>query len=307
MLKRIFIVAFVTISVMVSTQSIQIIVLDGFDLGWLATFINGAAVSLFFGNLYLYRIPRLAQPNRVVSITVGVGFVLALIGVLVVRSTVITVLITGGIALGWVGYERWYAQLNREPAPDLTVGRTLPKFTLYNVDDQPVTSTDLHGAPTLWMFYRGNWCPVCMAQIREIAKDYRTLSDRGVQVAFVSPQSHSKTMSLANRFDIPALFLEDRNNQTARQLGIVHENGVPAGFEVMGYNAETVYPTVIITDAEGTILYADQTDDYRVRPEPKTFYAMLDQAMDAPIEAHQEPQGEAVCLSQLRVEGQRTA
>jgi hypothetical protein len=39
-----------------------------------------------------------------------------------------------------------------------------------------------------------------------------------------------------------------------------------------------VFPTAIVTDAEGRILLADQTDNYRVRPEPFTFLAALDRA-----------------------------
>jgi len=37
-----------------------------------------------------------------------------------------------------------------------------------------------------------------------------------------------------------------------------------------------VFPTAIVTDAEGLILLADQTDNYRVRPDPATFVEVLD-------------------------------
>jgi hypothetical protein len=34
--------------------------------------------------------------------------------------------------------------------------------------------------------------------------------------------------------------------------------------------------TVVISDPDGTIIFADLTDNYRVRPEPSTFLAALD-------------------------------
>jgi hypothetical protein len=34
-------------------------------------------------------------------------------------------------------------------------------------------------------------------------------------------------------------------------------------------------PTVIITDPDGTILFADETDNYRVRPEPGLFLEIV--------------------------------
>ena len=50
---------------------------------------------------------------------------------------------------------------------------------------------------------------------------------------------------------------------------------MPLGMEIFGYKSETVLPTVIITDEEGKILFLDQTDNYRVRPEPETFFEVL--------------------------------
>jgi hypothetical protein len=46
--------------------------------------------------------------------------------------------------------------------------------------------------------------------------------------------------------------------------------------EPLGYEADSVLPTVLITDPYGTIIFADLTDNYRVRPEPSTFLAALD-------------------------------
>ncbi|MGB3052567.1 MAG: hypothetical protein WBB42_16315, partial [Polyangiales bacterium] len=38
----------------------------------------------------------------------------------------------------------------------------------------------------------------------------------------------------------------------------------------------SVLPTVLITDPDRTIIFADMTDNYCVRPEPSTFLAALD-------------------------------
>jgi len=43
----------------------------------------------------------------------------------------------------------------------------------------------------------------------------------------------------------------------------------------MGYDTEAPMPTVIITDANGRVHWADETDNYRVRPEPETFLKVL--------------------------------
>ena len=173
-------------------------------------------------------------------------------------------------------YVFWYSRLDRKPSASLEVGQRLPDLAFVDGAGGRVELADLGEGPLLLMFYRGNWCPFCNAQIREIAGDYRQLEERGVTVAFISPQSHEKTREIAERFDIPAHFLSDPESRAAKALGIFHGGGLPAGFEMMGYDTDTVLPTVIVTDAQRTVLWADQTDNYRVRPEPATFLAVLD-------------------------------
>ena len=71
------------------------------------------------------------------------------------------------------------------------------------------------------------------------------------------------------------LFLVDKDNRAAKALDILSENGTPTGLELLGYDSDTVMPTVLITDEKGKIIFADLTDNYRVRPEPDTFIEVL--------------------------------
>ncbi len=184
-----------------------------------------------------------------------------------------------GLAVaGLVGvllYVRWYSVFGRTPSDAIAVGKALPGFTLQDADGQEVRSRDF-GGPAVLLFYRGNWCPLCMAQIKEIAGLYRQLDERGVSVKLISPQPEGHTRALARRFDVAFDFLVDPGNAAARRLGIASPDPIPAGMTLQGYDAETVMPTVIITDADGTIIFCDQSDNYRVRPEPETFLRVLD-------------------------------
>ena len=92
------------------------------------------------------------------------------------------------------------------------------------------------------------------------------MADGGVEVALVSPQPLEETRALADRFDVGFHFLSDPGGRAALQLGIGHDGGVPPGVTALGYDSDTVFPTVVVVDADGRIVLSHQTDDYRIRP-----------------------------------------
>jgi len=180
--------------------------------------------------------------------------------------------------VGWVGfivYVYWYSSFGDRSSESLEVGQKLPEIDVRNVANEVISSESLLDKPVIWVFYRGNWCPLCMAQIKEVAGEYQEIQELGVRVALISPQPHKFTMSLARKFDVPFYFLTDDGNRAARTLGIAHSDGLPTGMQVAGYDSETVLPTVIITGVGGKILWSHQTDNYRVRPEPALYLQVL--------------------------------
>lgn len=184
---------------------------------------------------------------------------------------------TNGVLLA-LAYIHWYSRFGHRSAAALSVGNRLPKMTLEGLDGHPRSTHELTRQTALWMFYRGNWCPLCMAQIREVAAGYRRLHERGVEVYLVSPQVQDHSRELAQRFDAPLHFLRDRDNTAAARLGILAEGGLPLGLQLFGYDSDVPLPTVFITAPGGRIVYSDLTENYRIRPELADFIAALDRA-----------------------------
>lgn len=184
-------------------------------------------------------------------------------------------------AIGWVTfllYSYWFSTYdNRQPSMKLVVGAKLPYFTVRDVNDKQVSSTELTNRPAILIFYRGNWCPFCSAQLKELIARYKEIDALGVRVAMIAPQPHENTVGVSKIYNAKFDFLTDEDNAAARALGIEHKNGLPMGMQMLGYDSDTVMPTVIITGRDGKIVWTHETDNYRVRPEPDTFLEVLRQ------------------------------
>lgn len=235
---------------------------------------------LFLGNLFLYRTARTSENLNFLYVIPLLSLIFTLIGSFIDEASSLDYLygiVPIGMALvGNLLYVFWYSRFGREENFMLQVGSKLPQFTLKNTEGNYVSSEQISQGASLIMFYRGNWCPLCMAQIKEVASQYRELEQRGISIYMVSPQSEGNTKDLADRFKVNMNFLIDEDNKVADQLQIIAKNGLPMGLQVLGYDSDTVMPTVVMTNDKGDIIFADLTDNYRVRPEPEDFLKVFD-------------------------------
>lgn len=249
---------------------------------WLMALAIIAALPfpLFLANLFLYRTARTSENLNFLFIVPIVSLLLSIMSILAAgleasEYLLSEIAITSALVGNWV-YVFWYSRFGREENSLLKIGQKLPEFSLKDAEGNVVSSKEMGNHASLIMFYRGNWCPLCMAQIKEVAGQYRELDKRGIKIYMISPQSGGHTRDLAKRFDVNMNFLIDEDSKAANALQIIAENGLPVGLQALGYDSDTVMPTVVMTDEKGKIIFADLTDNYRVRPEPEDFLKVFD-------------------------------
>ena len=239
-------------------------VVVGLVTGWWGVTVVALGQFLLFGLISLKRWRNLNAAPALVVGAAGVGVALTQgAGAIALSLAAFALLLT---------YVFWYSRNGRKPSTSLTVGSAFPELAFTDLAGTTVTSSAWVGTPTILLFYRGTWCPLCNVQVRELADGYREIASLGAQVVLVSPQPAAESAALAARFDAPMTFLVDVDNASANALGIQHPGGAPVGVAKEG---ETVLPTAVVLDAAGVILFAHETDNYRFRPDPALFLEAL--------------------------------
>lgn len=275
LLKSIFINLYMVLMIAITAHAAPAYI-DALNLAWLGVLLTVIPpLALILSFLLFKNKARTSAGLSPLLLLGGIGIGLTAYKVLSGSGPMLTLALS---ALGFVGlclYVFWYSRLDRASG-QLRLGNTLPDFSLETESGETVHSAEWRDSPSILLFFRGNWCPLCMAQIKEIAAQYQEISARGAKVRLISPQSHRQTRSLAKQFDVEMDFLVDKDLKAAKQLGLFSRFGTPMGMQIFGYSSDTVLPTAIITDIDGKIIFLDETDNYRVRPEPSTFLSVLD-------------------------------
>lgn len=165
------------------------------------------------------------------------------------------------------------------PVPEaLRPGQPLPDFHAVDENGDSVRSTQLHGTAAVILFVRGNWCPFCSSQVENLTVHYKDIVDLGARLILLTPKPLETTKRVAEFFEVEFDFWLDDELTVTKQLGLLQESGVPKGHR-KEYGDDTVWPTALVVDTNGTICYAELSKFIADRPNPKTLLRELRAAL----------------------------
>jgi peroxiredoxin len=167
------------------------------------------------------------------------------------------------------------------PVPDqLRRGSPLPEFTATDEAGNPLNTRELRGIPVVMIFVRGNWCPFCSRQVKNLTSYYKDIVDLGAKLIFVTPKPQETTKRVAEFFNVEFEFWLDESLAATRKLGLLLESGVPKDYYTE-YGSDTIWPTSLVIDADSIIRYVELSKHIIDRPNPKTLLRELQKAIDA--------------------------
>jgi len=142
------------------------------------------------------------------------------------------------------------AGLNTVSAADLTIGATLPSFSLKNVGGQTVKSDSFSSKPALVVVFADNHCTYCQAYQSRLNVLQNAYEPKGVQFVLINPDVTIESLDAvqvdAVKASYPFPYLIDESQSVAKAFGAVR---MPEVF-VFGPNEKLVYRGQIDDNAE---------------------------------------------------------
>jgi len=236
--------------------------------------VVGLAVLTGVGARWLHLMQRSRIPADVSAHLAASGVAALLgIGALVVGTGVLggiaaSVAIVGGLALPALYAGSGQARVT----PAVAVGRPVLVFSVPDDEGRPFDLASLRGRPFLLKFFRGHWCPYCVAELRRWEEMRPELDARGIAVVTVCADTAAQIRRGRGNHGLRATMLPDVDLAITDRYNLRNpKNFAPKP----GIIIPLPIPTTILVDADGIVRWIDQATDYMHRSDPERVLAAI--------------------------------
>jgi peroxiredoxin len=174
------------------------------------------------------------------------------------------------------------APLHAEDISPLLIGETLPNAQLFDSDGKMIeVNSLLTNKPTVFVFYRGGWCPYCNAQLSGLVDIEQQIVDLGYQIVAISPDDYRNLKNTEEKDKIKYQVLSDKDGAFIKQIGIAFQtpSAIKGYVESKGQKGETAsvlpVPTVLVINKKGEILFEYINPNYKQRINGDMLLAVL--------------------------------
>lgn len=165
----------------------------------------------------------------------------------------------------------------------LKIGDIAPNISLMLSNQRVELVELLKKGPVVLNFFRGNWCPFCLAELKDYQAKFLETTLPLEQFFFISPQKDSYNQLLKNDNDLCLKIVSDEHNKIAHQFGLVFQlqKNIQKIYKEIGadlsiFNEDDSFelpiPATYIIDSFGKISYAFVEPNYMLRAEPNDIF-----------------------------------
>ena len=241
----------------------------GSMVGLLAGAILAGAGVRWLQLMQQVRLPRHATRYVVATgIAAALGVCAFVLGTGVIGGVAAGLAIVGGVVFMALVAASGQARVT----PAVAVGRPVLDFVAADDSDRPFALASLRGRPFLLKFFRGHWCPYCVAELRRWEELRPELDAHGVEIVTVCADTAEQIRKGRTKHGLHAVMLADPDLAITDRYNLRN----PRNFALKsGVIVPLPIPTTILVDASGTVRWIDQATDYMRRSAPERVLAAI--------------------------------
>ncbi|TWT64030.1 peroxiredoxin-like family protein [Rubinisphaera italica] len=203
-------------------------------------------------------------------------------------TTLFAVVVTTSctVNMSWGGEPK--IAIDANATTPLKAGEKIPDVVIHDNSGEGVSLHSLieKDAPTVIVFFRGSWCPICTRHFQDLIKIHPKIVEHGAKVIAISPDTAENSKANAESLNIPFPLYSDSDVKAASAFGLAFQVGETTliKYNKFGIDLEKAsgrnhhalpVPAVYIVDQAGKIQFAHSNPDYSKRLEGAKILAEL--------------------------------
>ena len=137
------------------------------------------------------------------------------------------------------------------------------------------------------VFYRGQWCPICIPHIKKLQDGFNKIKDKGASVVLITPENQENIQKtiLKTNVTIPILYDKDYAIMKDFDVDFVPSRDLRFAYNTMLHadlknaqsdNSQTLpVPATYVIDTGSTIIWRNFNRDYKKRSRVKDILNQL--------------------------------
>lgn len=272
MLKSAFITLYLLFLVVGAVITGSIFFTDLQNLTGFTAFLTHLFCAFWF--IYIYTMPK-GNSNFVslmVTVAAGITLLISFASFKINGTGSLTEVYLALVAfIGWLIYNLGYAKQAKD-GTGLLIGAELPDGSFTTRTDETIRLSSIK-TKKLLVFHRGNWCPFCVEQQKDLNAHLDKFTSNNTAVVFISSQPPKSAFVAEGIYD-----LQDKDVSYGESISISAGNILPLGLTLFGYKSKLHQPYALLLDEQNKVMAIHKTDDYRKRPSAEYFLRYLNKA-----------------------------
>ena len=173
-------------------------------------------------------------------------------------------------------------------ANGLAIGKKVKDFSGTDQNENKIQLSQLlKKGKVVVIFYRGQWCPICMPHVRKLQNGLNKIKEKNASIILISPENQENIQKTILKTNVTVPVLYDKNYEIMKNFDVdftpkkslrfVYNTFLGADLKnAQSDDSQTLpIPATFIIDTDGTVIWRHFNRDYKKRSKVKDILEQL--------------------------------